>query len=272
MKNSTLKSLVVTVAITLLSLPAFAQIMVSTRIDVAGSRYTDQMWVFSVSTCTRNFDNGWDAYKMFGSSVTPQIFAQETGGDFQIDAVPDFNNTYIGFKAGEDTVYTLTFNHDYVDVLYQKLYLIDSVANKVVDIFATGTQYTFTVQPTAAPVKRFKIVTSLPTPPVVAPTVPVVAPTDPIVVPSDPVASPVDTKGKPKKIKVYNVDNTIVVENSGKQRGKLKLYNAVTGKMVKNIDFNDATTSRITTDLKSGSYVINAVTSTDDVTATIVIR
>ncbi|HEY6914356.1 MAG TPA: hypothetical protein VI413_06750 [Paludibacter sp.] len=277
MKTSTLKSLIVTLAIILSSSQAFAQNMVDTRIDVKGSRYTDQMWVFAVSTCTRDFDNGWDAYKMFGSVVTPQLFAWEANGNFQIDAVPDFNNTYLGFRAGEDSVYTFTFNHEYVDQMYTQLYLIDSVANKTVNIFASGTQYTFTVQKTDMPVKRFKIVTSLPTPPVVvAPTDPVVVVTpDTVVAPTEPVVTPVDNKGKKdkvKKIKVYNVDKTLVVDNTGKEKGMLKLYNAVTGKLVKTVSFNATAVTRIPTELKSGSYVVYANTSTEDVTTTVVIR
>jgi hypothetical protein len=277
MKTSTLKSLIVTLAIILFSTQAFAQNMVDTRIDVKGSRYTDQMWVFAVSTCTRDFDNGWDAYKMFGSVVTPQLFAWEANGNFQIDAVPDFNNTYLGFRAGEDSVYTFTFNHEYVDQMYTQLYLIDSVANKTVNIFASGTQYTFTVQKTDMPVKRFKIVTSLPTPPVVvAPTDPVVVVTpDTVVAPTEPVVTPVDNKGKKdkvKKIKVYNVDKTLVVDNTGKEKGMLKLYNAVTGKLVKTVSFNATAVTRIPTELKSGSYVVYANTSTEDVTTTVVIR
>ena len=278
MKTSTLKSLIVTLAIILSSSLTFAQNMVDTRIDVKGSRYTDQMWIFAVSTCTRDFDNGWDAYKMFGSVVTPQLFAWEANGNFQIDAVPDFNNTYLGFKAGEDSVYTFTFNHEYVDQMYKQLYLIDSVANKTVDIFASGTQYTFTVQKTDVPVKRFKIVTSLPTPPVVvAPTpdpVVVVAP-DTVAAPTDPVVSPVDNKGKKdkvKNIKIHNAGNTIVIENAGKEKGMLKLYNAVTGKLVKTVSFNATAVTRIPTELKSGSYVVYANTSTEDVTTTVVIR
>lgn len=301
MKVSTLKSLIVTLVIAIMSTHTFAQTLVNTRIEVKGSRYSDVVWVFAISSCTRGFDNGWDGSKMFGGTATPEIFAWEASGCYQIDAVPDFNNTYIGFKAGEDSVYTMTFNHEYVNTLYSKLYLIDSVANKTVDIFTTGTQYTFTARQSDAFVKRFKIVSTpitatdpvvtdpvvtdpVVTDPVVTDPVvtdPVVTDpvvTDPVVTPpNDSVVSPVDNgkdkkEKKQKKIKVYNAGNTIVVENQGKAKGKLKLYNATTGKKLKDADFNAAGTTRISTDLKRGSYVVNAVASTDDVTTTIVIQ
>ena len=202
MKTSTLKTLFVTLVLALISVSTQAQLLTSVRIDVQGSRYSDQMWVFSVPICTRDFDNGWDGYKMYGTSLAPQIFGMEPNGNFQIDAVPTFENTYIGFWAGEDTTYTFRFNNENLSLRYTQLYMIDSVANKVVDIFATGTKYTFSVKPTAAPVKRFKFVTTNPTvvviPPVVVPvdTVvvipPVVVPVDTVVV-IPPVIVPVDT-------------------------------------------------------------------------------
>jgi hypothetical protein len=288
MKTTTLKTLMLALTLVFSIMQAQAQSLTSVRIDVQGSRYSDQMWVFSVPICTRSFDNGWDAYKMYGVSVAPQVFAIEPDGSYQIDAVPTLNNTYIGFWAGEDTTYTFSFNNENLSLRYQQLYLIDSVANKTIDIFATGTKYTFTAMHTSQPVKRFKIVTSLPTPPVV---VDPVVPVDPVVVPNDSVAAPVDPvipndsvvspvdnsknkkDKKEKKIKVYNSGNTIVVENQGKAKGKLKLYNAITGKKLKDADFNASGTTRISTGLKRGSYVVNAVASTeDDVTTTIVIQ
>ena len=190
MKTSTLKSVIIVFTLMLLSIQANAQNLVGTRIDVQGSRYADQMWVFAVSGCTREFDNGWDGYKMFGTStLIPQIFAVEPTANFQIDAVPTLNDTYISFKAGEDTVYTLTFTNQLVETLYSELYLIDSVANKKISFITTGTKYTFSVKPTDTAVKRFKIVTVgltaavTPTTPVV--TNPVV--TDPVV--TDPVVT-----------------------------------------------------------------------------------
>jgi hypothetical protein len=135
--------------------------LVCTLIDVRGTRYSDRMWIFSVPQCTRGFDNGWDGYKMFGSPVTPQIFAMEAAGNFQVNSIPDINNSYLGFKAGEDTAYTLTFTHQLIETRYKKLYLIDSIANKTIDIYATGTKYAFVAHKTDAILKRFKIVTNL---------------------------------------------------------------------------------------------------------------
>src|ERR1035437_6307800 len=160
MKTITLKSLLVNMALLMIVSHAYSQDLVGTRIDVRGARFSDQMWLFSVATCTNDFDNGWDGFKMFGSPIAPQLFAIEPDGDYQVDAIPDFNNTYLGFSAGIDSVYTFTFTHENLAKDYQQLYLIDSVANKTVDIYQSGTTYTFTASITKKHVKRFKIVTS----------------------------------------------------------------------------------------------------------------
>lgn len=132
--------------------------LTSTRIDVTGSRYGDQMWVFAVDGTTRGFDNGWDAYKMIGtSSVLPTIYAAEETGNFQINVVPDMNNTLIAFKAGEDTVYTFTFSNVLLENKYSRLFLVDSVADKTIEVTPTGSTYTFHVKKTAEPVKRFRL-------------------------------------------------------------------------------------------------------------------
>lgn len=302
MKTTTLKSVLLAFTLVILSTLVNAQDLVGTRIDVQGSRYSDQMWIFAVSTCTTGFDNGWDGYKMFGSStVIPQIYAAEPSANFQIDAVPTFNNTYISFKAGEDTVYTMTFTNQLVETVYSELYLVDSVANRKVSILSSGTKYTFNVQPTAAAVKRFKIVAVTPSQ-VVVPTTPEVIPTTPVVVPADTVVpapttpevtpttpvAPIDTvvtaptnptspvvtntgKDKTKKVKVHNSKKNIVIENSSKEKGKANVYNAKNGKLQKTYNFNANGKTEIATSLPTGTYIIQTITNSEEASTSVVI-
>jgi len=317
MKTLNFKSLIVAIGMMLLTSQTFSQDLVCTRIDVAGSRFTDQMWLFAVPSCTRAFDNGWDGYKMFGTStLIPQIFVAEATANFQIDAIPDLNNTYISFKAGEDSIYRLTFTHQLIETVYSKMYLVDSVANTTVDVTASGSQYIFNVLPTAAPVRRFKILTTnivpvVDTPPVVSAPVDTVVPpvvivppvvtdpvvivppvvTDPVVivppVVTDPIVTPPTNnngkkdkndkcdngkKDKPKKIKIHCEKNVIVIENSGKCRGKMKVFYSVTGKQLKNCDFNSNGITRIITNFKKGAYVVNAVANDEEVTTSVMIQ
>ena len=84
-----------------------------------------------------------------------QIYAVEEDGNYQINAVNDFNNTSIAFQAGQDTEYKMTFTNENIDKKYAKLYLYDTEANKVVDITENGSVYEFTAQSTPKPVLRF---------------------------------------------------------------------------------------------------------------------
>ena len=285
MKTTTLKSILVTMTLFLILLPSYSQDLIGTRIDVMGSRFSDQLWFFSVSSCTRGFDNGWDGFKMTGNILTPQLFAMEADANYQVDAIPDLNNTYIGFKSGEDTVYTFTFNHENLSVGYTQLYLVDSVANKTIDVFQTGTTYTFTAPFSANAVRRFKLTTSIPPviiPPVVVPPVvtpPVVTPpvvTPPVVTPpiaTPPIiAPPTSSKDQSKKLKIYSSNKNIYIENPGKQKGKMKLCHAITGKVLKTVDFSSEGTSIINVNVPTGTYIINGSTQSEDVTVLVIIH
>ena len=111
MKTITLKSLLVNMALLMIVFHAYSQDLVGTRIDVRGARFSDQMWLFSVASCTNEFDNGWDGFKMFGTPLAPQLFAIEPDGDYQVASIPNYNDTFLGFSAGIDSVYTFTFTH-----------------------------------------------------------------------------------------------------------------------------------------------------------------
>jgi hypothetical protein len=288
MKTITFKSLLVTSILFLFELQGFAQ-SVGIRIDVQSANFSDKMWVFAIPTCTRLFDNGYDGFKMFGSPTAPQIYAAEATGNFQIDAIPDLNNTYIGFIAGMDTTYTLTITSQYLSTYYQSLYLIDSIANKTVDIYASGITYTFTATNKSA-INRFKILTSLPIPPVIVkdtvPTTPVVIPpivvtvtdsiiSNPIVVPPTTTLPQTAVDGKKgnnnqQKLKIYNYGETLYIENHGK-KGKIKIFNAFTGKVIKDVDFNADGITIIQSGVKKGTYIINGITPTEEVKKTILI-
>jgi len=66
----------------------------------------------------------------------------------------------LGFQAGIDANYTLTFTHQNVETRYNALYLVDLLTNKTTDITQSGTAYNFAANTSAAPTNRFKIVTS----------------------------------------------------------------------------------------------------------------
>jgi len=209
---------------------------VCTRVLVKGaSKKADCMWIFSKANCTRGFDNGYDAKKMFGSALSPQIYAAETTGNYQVNSVNDINNTELGFKAGSDTTYTLTFIHDNVASRYAALYLVDLQNNTTTDITASGSQYTFTsTNPTVA--NRFKIVTN----------------TD--------ATSAVNNATDGKQLKVFSSGKLIFVNNPTSNNGYLMLYD-LSGRNVQKLPFGANGITTIPSNMIPGSYVAKAITT-----------
>ena len=219
---------------------------VSTRIEISGSRFTDKMWVFVNPTCKRTFDNGWDGYKFLGSSLAPQLWAMENDGDYQIDAVDDINNTELGFITGEDTNYTLTFNHENIDQQYSALYLLDLVQGTTTDITANGSKYSFTAVKSTTPVKRFRIVTSKETQ------------TD-------------NQEIEVKKLNIYSSFKTIFVQNYSEYEGAIVITD-LAGRILSSSKANANGLTTIPTDLIQGSYLVTVSTVKEKTTKQVIIR
>ena len=219
---------------------------ISTRIDLSGTHSADCMWIFTDPTCTQSFDAGWDGYKMLGSALNPQLYAMETAGDFQIDAVGDINGTFLAFSAGADTEYKLTFTHQNTNTRYSALYLVDLSENKTTDITASGSEYTFTAQSSTTPVKRFKIITA------------------PEVETNNPVVS--------SFLKIINSPGTLIIQNLSNQSGNLVIY-TMNGVAIEKMAYkaNDITTFS-TSGLLPGAYVAKASSAGVRVTEKIIIR
>lgn len=217
---------------------------IGTRIDVLGTYFADRMWIFTEPTCTRNFDNGYDAYKFAGSALTPQIYAMEASDNYQIDAVNDMNNTYLGFNAGIDTDLKLVFTHQNLES-YGSIFLVDLVANKTVDITASGTEYAFSATNNSA-TKRFKIITQ-----------------------STGTITPFDNNAK---LKIFNTQEAIFVQNSTDNTANYMLY-SVSGKLMQRVSINGNSLQTISTNgLNAGVYIAKSETETEKVTQRIIIR
>jgi hypothetical protein len=245
------KSLFALIVLFFSTVPGFSQ-LTGIQISVLGSsNLSDQMWVFSVPTSTRYFDNGYDGYKMVGNPQSPMIYAVEPDGNYQIDVVPDLNNTYIAFQAGIDSVYTMTISNQYLSVYYKELYLIDSIAKKTIDIFPDGIQYNFSAT-NHTPIKRFKIVTTLPTsnPPVV----PIDTIKPPVVIPDDDNCHQ-RRDVKKHKTNIHNVDKIIFIDDDCMD-GTVTICNSITGRVLINRFLKFKGTTTLQTSLPAGSYTV----------------
>ncbi|GAT63467.1 T9SS type A sorting domain-containing protein [Paludibacter jiangxiensis] len=222
-----------------------------TIIDVQGKRYGDRMWIFTDPLCSHTFNNGWDGRKFLGSSLTPQLYAVEPDGSYQIEAVDDINNTCLGFKPGEDASYTLTFTHtaNTFDHYTQGIYLVDLVTDKVTNISQSGSQYTFTVS-SSDPENRFKIITGK-TSKMSASTV-------------------LPTTYSRSDINVFNNGRTIIINNNSSTSGQLSIYD-MTGRLVEYIDFGAMEEKIVNTQLPFGVYIAKASTNTMKITKRLII-
>ena len=222
-----------------------SQEKVITRIDVLSKHASDRMWIFTDPACTRKFDNGWDGYKMMGSVLNPQLFAMEADGDYQIDAVNNLNETYLGFQAGQDTEYTLKFTQQNIASTYGRVYLVDLLEGATTDITIDGSEYTFKAVSSPTPAKRFKLVTST--------------------------TGNIGTTNS-SLLKVYSTPGVIYVENLSDQKGQLTLYD-MKGVALKTMTFSaNNLTSISTQDVLPGAYIGKAQTINQVTNEKLIIR
>lgn len=127
----------------------------------SGKELKDRMWLYTDKDATYGFDNGYDGEKWFSSNKLSQLYTRRDDGIYQVDAVPDINNTQIMFKPEEGVEdHTLVFCHDNMDELYEKIYLIDLFNKVTIDITAGNSQYSFTTDKTSAAENRFMIISN----------------------------------------------------------------------------------------------------------------
>ncbi|MHB9142411.1 MAG: T9SS type A sorting domain-containing protein, partial [Paludibacter sp.] len=217
-------------------------------INVKGKKYGDSMWFFSIPNCTHNFDNGWDGEKIFGSSLAPQIFAMEEDGNYQVNSVNDMDNTDIGFWAGIDSTYTMTFTNTNTSLQYTSIYLLDLLENTLTDISQTGTSYTFTALPSDSPEKRFKIITK------------------PNIISSLETYNQANTQ-----LTIFSSQNKIIVQNKSEVAGDLLLFD-IEGRAIQTTVFIANGVTTIPMNLPAGVYLAKGKTSQEEVMKRLLIR
>jgi len=216
----------------------------STRIDVTGANSADRLWIFTEPACTHHFDNGWDGHKLMGSSLTPQLYALETDGIYQVDAVDDMNNTDLGFQAGQDVNYTLTFTHTNIESRYAGVYLMDKVENKTIDITESGSAYSFVAASTSQTVNRFTIITR----------------------PLDQNASETDSQ-----LKIFGTKGTVLVQNFSSLNGEVMIYD-LAGHCLKTATLAPYGGLTTVTGFMPGVYIAKAITSKEGETKRLIVQ
>lgn len=114
------------------------------KMRVEGKRFADELYLLCREDWTHGYEPGYDGKKIYGDSRTPQLFAIEADDNMSVNAVDDIDGQYLGFIAGEETEYTLTFDPSTLNGQYSRLYLHDLTAGTSIDLLASDS-YSFSV-------------------------------------------------------------------------------------------------------------------------------
>jgi hypothetical protein len=122
------------------------------RIQVnCSSSGADRMYVIQYENATRGYDNGYDAKNIIAEGQ-PNIYTNEREGQMEISVADQIDSTFIGFAAGVDSEYTLTFT----SLVGGDMYLHDLELDSMILIQDEGL-YTFTAQPGSVNDTRFQL-------------------------------------------------------------------------------------------------------------------
>ena len=118
----------------------------------------DRMYIIQDSVATAGYDNGYDAPKLMADGLV-NIYTNEPFGKMEISSTDHMDGMFIGFQAGEDTHYIMTFT----SLVGDSLYLYDLEEDKFVEML-DGEQYHFSAIAQSTNDMRFQVL--------VAPTLP----------------------------------------------------------------------------------------------------
>lgn len=101
----------------------------------------DRMYIIQESTTTRDYDNGYDAPNQFAEGIA-NIYTTEPFGKMEVSCANNIDSMYIGFQAGADNYYTLSF----CSLIGDSLYLKDMEQNTIIRM-EEGAEYCFSATP-----------------------------------------------------------------------------------------------------------------------------
>ncbi|MEI6754775.1 MAG: T9SS type A sorting domain-containing protein, partial [Paludibacter sp.] len=216
---------------------------VSTIIDVTGAKTADRLWIVSEQNCSKNFDNGYDGFKFIGSAISPQLYAIEPDGKYQVDAINDINDTELGFMVGEDSEYTLTFTHTNVKTKYAGIYLVDLLENKTMDVTESGSKYEFNTSSSTQTEKRFKVVAR---------------------------HYEENAPDAESQVKIFSSNGNIFIQNLNNSKGDVMIYD-IAGHYLEKMAL---TPSGIITlsGIIPGAYIAKVVTTTEEFSKRLIVR
>ena len=130
----------------------------------SGHSGADRIYLLEDSLYSAAYDNGFDALKQLADGLA-NLYINDPFGKTEVSATNRIDSTFVGFLAGEDSLYTLTAT----SLIGDSLYLLDT-ANDSLLALSEGMRYAFSALPHTDHPSRFRILTNRPEAP--APAVP----------------------------------------------------------------------------------------------------
>ena len=124
--------------------------------DVIGETGSDRVYLITAEGTGKSYDAGWDGFKTL-STDNVQLYAMDADNKrMQVNTDNDLNDTYIGFRTGGESTYTLRFRfNNEMQGVYQSLYVQD-LATGITQQITDGMTMTF-VSTAGTAEKRFRI-------------------------------------------------------------------------------------------------------------------
>ncbi|MGC3978117.1 MAG: T9SS type A sorting domain-containing protein [Paludibacteraceae bacterium] len=198
------------------------------KIEVKSNSMYDTAWLFEKENTSHLFDNGWDGYKLLGTEGMGLYFDEEIG-KLQVNTLNNIDSTYISFKAGSETQYTMTFDSENLLNKYQNLYVIDLVEKKSIKLNSNIVTYHFFANNNISAEKRFLI------------------------------------KGVQKESKkhpnfrIIQKQGLLDVQNEGMENGVLYIYDTV-GRTIATMACLSESTTSVPCNLERGAYILKIIT------------
>lgn len=104
---------------------------------VGDSLGADRVHILSRGDFSQSYEDGWDGRKVEGDAIVPKLAVVKDCGEMAVAAIETPEGQYLSFRAGEDSIYTFTFDYE-----GEAIYLYDRLADEAAEI-RTGNTYTF---------------------------------------------------------------------------------------------------------------------------------
>ncbi|MBO4987031.1 MAG: T9SS type A sorting domain-containing protein [Paludibacteraceae bacterium] len=111
----------------------------------------DRLYIIQTDETTPLYDNGYDAPNQTVSGLT-NIYTTESFGKMEVSCSNRIDSMYIGFQAGSDTQYTLSFSSLIGDMLY-----LEDLEQDTIVAMQSDEPYTFQATPQSVNDYRFRL-------------------------------------------------------------------------------------------------------------------